>query len=115
MKQLWRIACQGIAYCVFISISLVTASISPFGGKTGINTKQVDRHIEKLKQSPWFTDLYDRYRPLFFGNRKVRGYLESSIRVERIRNNEYARKKFIMFLDRHVEARAAGSINRKGV
>ena len=107
MKQVWKGFLVIIPYFVFLIISLPDGGISPFGGNTVLNTKKIDCNIEKLKQLSWFSNLYEneKYRPSFFANRKVRGYLQSSIRVNRIMKNEYAQKRFIALLEKQVQLR----------
>lgn len=108
MKQLLLV----ITYVVIILISLPAGGLSPFGGNTTLNTKKIDSNIEKLKQLSWFKSLYEdeKYRSLFFANRKVRGYLQSSIRVNRVIKSEYAQKRFAAILEKQVQHR---NTNRK--
>lgn len=107
MKHVWKAFLLIITYAVIILISLPGGGLSVYGGNTALNTKKIDSNIEKLKKLSWFKKLYVdvKYRPLFFANRKVRGYLQSSIRVNRIMKNEYAQKRFIGLLEKQVEFR----------
>ena len=113
MKQLGKSFLPAIFYVVIILISL-SSGLSPFGGRTILNTQKIDSNIEKLKQLSWFKSLYEdeKYCSLFFGNRKVRSYLQSSIRVKGIIKNEYAQKRFIALLEKQVQRRNA---NRKKI
>ena len=104
MKQLGKSFLLVITYVVIILISL-PSGLSPFGGKTTLNTKKIDSNIEKLKQLSWFKSLYEdeKYRSLFLGNRKVRGYLQSSSRVKGMIKSEYAQKRFKALLEKQVQ------------
>lgn len=107
MKQALKAFLLIITYVFIILISLPAGGLSPFGEKTTLNTKKIDSNIEKLKQLSWFKSLYqdEKYRPSFFLNRKVRGYLQSSIRVNRMIKSEYAQKRFIALLEKQVQLR----------
>jgi hypothetical protein len=75
------------------------------GYGSGLNTKKIDKNIELLKEQDWFKELYaaEMYHRLFFVNKHVRGYLQSSYRVKRIIHNQEARKKFILLLDKQIK------------
>ena len=68
----------------------------------GMNTKKIDSNIELLKHQVWFKKIYEdeRYHRLFFVNRHVRGYLQSTIRVKRIIRSKEAQRKLIVYLDK---------------
>ncbi|EJR55373.1 hypothetical protein FHY65_27460 [Bacillus cereus] len=67
----------------------------------GLNTKRVDRHIEKLGQYPWFKKIYEnkRYHRLFFVNYRIREYLQSSFRVKQLIKSQKRQKKFKQLLE----------------
>ncbi|WP_238941981.1 hypothetical protein [Bacillus sp. REN10] len=69
-----------------------------------LDTKKIDHNIERLRQYDWFENIYndERYHRLFFVNRKVRHYLQSSIRVKRMMKNERAQKKLIVLLNKQL-------------
>lgn len=102
-----------VTYVVGILIAL-GSNLSPFMVNTTLNTKKIDRNIEKLNQLSWFKNLYEdeKYRHSFLGNRKIRGYLQSSIRVNRIIKSEQAKKRFIALLEKQVQLRDNNSSNK---
>ncbi|QIZ09389.1 hypothetical protein HFZ78_24120 [Priestia megaterium] len=70
-----------------------------FGYSDTLNTKKIDQNIEQLNQHDWFKKIYEdeRYHRLFFVNKHVRRYLQSTIRVRKIiRSKEAQRKKAIV-------------------
>ncbi|MBT2728422.1 hypothetical protein J7E63_15950 [Bacillus sp. ISL-75] len=71
------------------------------GGSTGLDTRKIDRNIERLKQQGWFKKIFEdeKYHRLFFTNRHIRAYLQSNFRVNKIINNEKAQKKLLNLLD----------------
>lgn len=95
-----------ITYLFGVIISL-SSSVSPYTGSTGLNTKKIDSHIQQLQQYPWFLALYedDRYHRSFFANKKVRGYLQSSFRVNRLIKNEQTQKSFARLLEKQAQLR----------
>lgn len=76
-----------------------------YGGNNTLDTKKIDNNIETLKNYTWFKDIYsdEQYQRLFYVNRKVRQYLQSTIRINRIIKKEKSRKKFLVFLDKQVK------------
>lgn len=58
-----------------------------------------------LKNYTWFKNIYDdeNYHRMFFVNRKVRWYLQSSIRVKRIMKKKKAQKRLIIFLNKQLQ------------
>jgi hypothetical protein len=67
-----------------------------FGYSDTLNTKKIDRNIEQLNQHDWFKNIYEdeKYHRLFFVNKHVRRYLQSTIRVRKIiRSKEEAQRK----------------------
>ncbi|RLQ94615.1 hypothetical protein D9X91_13860 [Falsibacillus albus] len=71
------------------------------GTDQSLDTHKIDQNIERLQQYNWFQALYEdqKYHRQFFVNRKVREYLQSKPRVNKLINNEKARKKFLMLLE----------------
>lgn len=95
-----------LTYTVGIVVAL-TSSVSPIVGNTSLNSKKIDSHIQQLQQYPWFSALYEdeRYRRSFFANKKVRGYLQSSLRVNRLIKNEQTQKSFAHLLEMQAQLR----------
>ena len=75
------------------------------GHSNTLNTQKIDRNIDKLKQYEWFKDLYEdeMYRRLFFVNRHIRAYLQSSLRVNRMMRNKEAQQRFLRLLDKQIK------------
>jgi hypothetical protein len=75
------------------------------GNSSGLDTRKIDRNIELLKQQGWFKKLYEeeKYHRLFFTNKNVRGYLQSTMRVKKIIRNNQAQRKLILLLDKHIK------------
>jgi hypothetical protein len=71
------------------------------GSGTGLDTRKIDKNIERLKQEVWFKRIYEdeRYRRLFFSNKYVRAYLQSNYRVNKMIRYERAQKRFLNVLD----------------
>ncbi|MFJ5792643.1 hypothetical protein ACIP9G_21515 [Lysinibacillus sp. NPDC093197] len=69
-----------------------------------LDTRKIDRNIELLKNEFWFEDIYneEKYRKLFFVNRKVRRYLQNTRRVKRMIKKEKIQNAFITFLNKQL-------------
>ncbi|MFJ7663989.1 hypothetical protein ACIQXW_16585 [Lysinibacillus sp. NPDC097162] len=69
-----------------------------------LDTRKIDRNIELLKNEVWFEDIYneEKYRKLFFVNRKVRRYLQNTRRVKRMIKKEKIQNAFITFLNKQL-------------
>ncbi len=69
-----------------------------------LDTRKIDRNIELLKNEFWFEDIYneEKYRKLFFVNRKVRRYLQNTHRVKRMIKKEKFQNAFITFLNKQL-------------
>lgn len=104
MKQPMKTFMIMIEYTTAIIIGLFSG-VSPFMGSTTLDTKKIDGNIEKLRQLSWFNKLYqdDKFHRLFFTHRKVRSYLQSSFRVNRIMKSKHAQEKFTSFLQKQVQ------------
>lgn len=75
------------------------------GSRTDLDTRKIDNNIELLKQQWWFKKIYEdeKYHRLFFTNKHVRGYLQSTIRVKKIIRNSESQKKFLRLLDKQLK------------
>jgi hypothetical protein len=73
-------------------------------GSIALDTRKIDSNIELLKNEFWFKDIYneEKYRKLFFVNRKVRGYLQNTHRVKRLIKKEKIQNAFIAFLNKQL-------------
>ena len=54
--------------------TLLSELVSGVGSSNALNTKKIDRNIEKLLESDGFNKIYtnERYRNLFFANKRIR-------------------------------------------
>lgn len=75
-------------------------------GDNSLDTRKIDRNIEMLKNYTWFKGIYEdeTYHRLFFVNRKVRHYLQSTMRVKRIIKKEKSQRVFIAFLNKQLNS-----------
>ena len=71
-----------------------------------LGTRKIDRNIVRLKERDGFKTIYDeeRYHRLFFMKRNIRGYLQSTRRVNKIIRSEQAQIKFMRFLDKQIQS-----------
>ncbi|KMY33589.1 hypothetical protein ACZ11_00430 [Lysinibacillus xylanilyticus] len=106
MKKLWRWVGLVVIYIIGIYLSLLSG-VYLLDGRTALDTKKIDNNIKKLRMYPWFNELYEHeeHHRSFFANIKVRKYLESSIRVSRLLNNEREQKRFIRMLEEVAQVR----------
>ena len=101
MKKILRrllldmISLIGMILSLLTSINLISSS------SRSLNTRKIDKNIEKLRELEWFNELYkiERHRKSFFINMKVRKYLQSNILVARLKNNKNEQKKFIKLVE----------------
>ncbi|MDN3233117.1 hypothetical protein [Priestia megaterium] len=70
-----------------------------------LNTQKINKHIELLKQQHWFRNIYedDKYYALLFGNRRVRFYLQSSLRIKRMIHKKKVQEKFLKLLNKELK------------
>ncbi|TQR07824.1 hypothetical protein FG382_22080 [Psychrobacillus lasiicapitis] len=71
-----------------------------------MNTKKIDQNIERLNQYEWFKKIYadEKYRRLFFVNKRVRVYLQSTIRIRKIIRSKEAQKKLLYLLEKEIKS-----------
>ncbi|MFS0603194.1 hypothetical protein [Peribacillus frigoritolerans] len=77
-----------------------------FGYSDTLNTKKIDQNIEKLNQHDWFKNIYEdeKYHRLFFVNKHIRRYLQSTIRVRKIIRSKEAQRKLLFLLDKQIKS-----------
>lgn len=87
-------------------IELIAGLFGSFGYGDTLNTKKIDQNIESLNQYDWFKNIYEdeRYHHLFFVNKHVRRYLQSTIRVRKIISSKKAQRKLLFFLDKQIKS-----------
>jgi hypothetical protein len=83
---------------------IVAGLLSSIGQDDSLNTKKIDKHIEELRKYNWFNELYDneKYHRLFFVNKRVRKFLQSTYLTKRLINNSNARNSFKSLLDKQI-------------
>jgi hypothetical protein len=76
------------------------------GSSTSLETKKIDRNIERLKKQDWFKKIYEdeKYHKLFFNNKRVRHYLQSTIRVKKMIRNSEAQIKLLNLLNKQLKS-----------
>lgn len=89
---------------VSILFDLLAGVFSNAGYSNTLNTKKIDRHIELLKEYECFEKVYEdeKYHRLFFVNKRIRYYLQSSIRVKKMVRRKEAQKKLLLLLDKEM-------------
>ncbi|WP_442598806.1 hypothetical protein [Neobacillus sp. D3-1R] len=89
---------------IYLFELFLTLIFSPLFEYRSLDTRMVDRHINELKQYSWFLLLYEdeKFRRLFYTNYKIRKYLESPFRVERLMKNSHAQEKFKQYLGKQL-------------
>jgi len=91
-------------------VSLLIEIIAGLFGSVGygdtLNTKKIEQNIELLNQYDWFKKIYEdeRYHRLFFVNKHVRRYLQSTIRVRKIIRSKEVQGKLLFLLDKEIKS-----------
>ena len=85
---------------------LIAGLFGSVGYSDTLNTKKIDQNIERLNQYDWFKKIYEdeKYHRLFFVNKHVRRYLQSTIRVRKIIRSKEARRKLLYLLDKEIKS-----------
>ena len=85
-----------------ILIELIVGLVSHAGSNNPLDTKKIDRHIDQLYGYKWFRKVYEdeKYRRLFFANKRIRSYLESNRRVKKMIKRKESQKKLLFLLDK---------------
>ncbi|MDM5333772.1 nitrite reductase [Ureibacillus composti] len=114
MKQFSRTSGSFIVILISIILSILTSTDLLSSGNTSLNTSKIDKNIEKLKQFPWFKELYnhEQHHRSFFVSLKVRKYLESTIRVYLLTRNKKKQEEFILLLEKVAELRIKATLKR---
>ncbi|MBT2668843.1 hypothetical protein J7J00_25935 [Bacillus sp. ISL-4] len=86
-------------------IDFLLGILSAGFGDNSLDTRRIDRNIEMLKNHTWFKDIYEdeNYHRLFFVNRNVRRYLQSTMRVKRIIKRAKSQRVFLVYLDKQLK------------
>jgi ASC-1-like (ASCH) protein len=85
-------------------LEIIAELLKSIGHDASLNTKKIDKHIAELRKYNWFNDLYqdEKYHRLFFVNKRIRKYLQSTYKTKRLKNNTNAQNAFISFLDKQL-------------
>ena len=107
MKNIWRMLGSFLISLIAILLSLISSIDLVSDGRAGLKTEKIEKNIKKLKQFPWFEELYEneQHHRSFFVNLKVRKYLESSLRVSRLIRSKSEQAKFILLLEEVADLR----------
>lgn len=97
---------RGIVALLGILLTIISSIISgvnffDLSGGKGLNTEKIEKNIEKLKGYSWFNEVYkmEEHQRSFYVSLKIRKYLQSSMRVNRLIRCEKERVKFILMLE----------------
>ncbi|QOV12242.1 hypothetical protein JNUCC6_05610 [Viridibacillus arvi] len=87
-------------------LEFIAGLFGSIGYSETLNTKKIDQNIDQLKQHDWFKNIYEdeRYHRLFFVSKKVRRYLQSTIRVRKIIRSKEAQKKLLSLLNKQIKS-----------
>ena len=85
---------------------LIAGLFGSVGNSDTLNTKKIDQNIERLNQYDWFKKIYEdeEYHRLFFVNKHVRRYLQSTIRVRKIIRSKEAQRKLLFLLEKEIKS-----------
>ena len=85
---------------------LIAGLFGSIGYSDALNTKKIDQNIERLNQYDWFKKIYEdeKYHRLFFVNKHVRRFLQSTIRVRKIIRSKEAQRKLLFLLDKQIKS-----------
>nr|WP_259548608.1 hypothetical protein [Heyndrickxia oleronia] len=83
---------------------IIAGLLGSVGQDDSLNTKKIDKHIDELRKYNCFNELYDdeKYHRLFFVNRRVRKFLQSSYLTKRLINDPNAQNSFKSLLDKQL-------------
>ncbi len=83
---------------------IIAGLLGSIGQDDSLNTKKIDKHIEELRKYNWFNELYDdeKYHRLFFVNKRVRKFLQSTYLTKRLIKNTNAQNTFKSFLEKQI-------------
>jgi hypothetical protein len=83
---------------------IIAGLLGSIGQDDSLNTKKIDKHIEELRKYNWFNELYndEKYHRLFFVNKRVRKFLQSTFLTKRLINNPNAQNTFKSLLNQQL-------------
>ena len=85
---------------------LIAGLFGDIGYSDTLNTEKIDQNIERLNQHDWFKKIYEdeKYHRLFFVNKRIRGYLQSTIRVRKIIRSKEAQRKLLLLIEQQIKS-----------
>ena len=85
---------------------LIAGLFGSIGFGDTLNTKKIDQNIERLNQHDWFKKIYEdeKYHRLFFVNKHIRRYLQSTIRVRKIIRSKEAQRKLLLIIEKQIKS-----------
>jgi hypothetical protein len=85
---------------------LIAGLFGGIGYSDTLNTKKIDQNIERLNQHDWFKKIYEdeKYHRLFFVNKHIRSYLQSTIRVRKIIRSKEAQRKLLLLIEKQIKS-----------
>lgn len=83
---------------------IIAGLLGSIGQDDSLNTKKIDKHIEELRKYEWFKELYndEKYHRLFFVNKRVRKFLQSTYLTNRLKSNPNAQNTFKSLLEKQL-------------
>jgi hypothetical protein len=87
---------------------IIAGLLGGIGQDNSLNTKKIDKHINELRKYNWFNTLYndEKYHRLFFVNKRVRKFLQSTFLTKRLINNPNAQNTFKTLLDKQLSKKS---------
>jgi hypothetical protein len=85
-------------------LELVSGMFNSVGYSATLDTKKIDQNIVRLNQHEWFKEIYEdeKYHRMFFANKHIRRYLQSSYRVRKMISHEKDQRKFLLFIHKQL-------------
>ncbi|MDQ0859999.1 hypothetical protein [Bacillus sp. V2I10] len=89
-----------------IIFELIAGLFGSIGYSDTLNTKKIDQNIERLNQHDWFNKIFEdeKYHRLFFVNKRIRRYLQSTIRVRKIIRSKEAQRKLLLLIEKQIKS-----------
>ncbi|MGM0922633.1 MAG: hypothetical protein ACQEWW_15680 [Bacillota bacterium] len=85
---------------------LIAGLFGSIGYSDTLNTKKIDQNIERLNQHDWFKKIYEdeKYHRLFFVNKRLRSYLQSTISVRKIIRSKEEQRKLLLIIEKQIKS-----------
>ena len=85
---------------------LIAGLFGSIGYSDTLNTKKIDQNIERLNEHDWFKKIQEdeKYHRLFFVNKRLRSYLQSTISVRKIIRSKEAQRKLLLIIEKQIKS-----------